>query len=335
MADDFALGCTYNVFQRDVQATPLQRFEAVRDAGVFDYINWLPKREVLAACVAAADKTGIPMTTGNYIHVLGRNDERLVESMENAARAGTKLVNVMLNTYHADGHELTDDEIMATYLTMAEAGDRVGVAVSFEIHVDCWTEKYLRVTPIARKIAARGVPFHLTVDYSHVIFKMENPAQQEISGVREAVERGETVLDPYEPGNLMQEWLDLGVVDFAQFRSVVPNNSINAWGKNPDGSPPRGIFTPFVKPALGEWHTPWHAYQLEACKEGLREVLRHHLTSPASPLKYVITEIITLPDYAMGAKFSIIDQNAASARWIRAQWAQFKAMHAAGIPLAV
>lgn len=335
MADDFALGCTYNVFQQHLDVTPLQRFEAVRDAGVFDYINWLPTSDLLAECVAASEKTGIPMTTGNYIHVLGRNDERLTESMRNAARAGTKLVNVMLNTYHADGHELTDDEIVNTFLVMAEAGERVGVAVSFEVHVDCWTEKYLRVTPIAKAVQAKGVHFHLTVDYSHVIFKIENPAQLEISGVREAVENGTVVLDPYEPGNLMDEWLALDVVDFAQFRPVVPNNPINAWGKNPDGSQPRGILMPLMKPAPGEWHATWHAWKLEACKEGIRNVLRRHLEHPGSPLKYMITEIITQPDYAMGAKFSVIDHNAACGRWIREQWAQFKAMNAAGIPLKV
>jgi hypothetical protein len=63
--------------------------------------------------------------------------------------------------------------------------------------------------------------------------------------------------------------------------------------------------------------------------------MRHHLTHTSSPLKYMITEIITQRDYTMGAKFSVVDQNAACARWIRAQWAQLKAMHAAGVQLSV
>jgi hypothetical protein len=335
LTTDFRLGCTYNIFQLDVEVPPLKRFEAVRDAGVFDYINWAPGPDVLSACVAAAEKTGIPMTTGNYIHTLGRNDEMLVETMKNAARAGVELVNVMLQTNAADGHELTDKEIVDTFVVMAEAGDKVGVKVAFEVHVDCWTEKYKRVTPIVKQVQQRGVPFHLTVDYSHVIFKIENPEQQDISDVRDDVEKGRVVLDPFEPGNLYEEWLALDVVDFAQFRPVVPNNPRNVWGKNPDGSLPRGIMFPMEKPAPGEWHAPWHAWKLEACKEGLRHAMRYHLTHAASPLKYVITEIITQPDYAMGAKFSVIDQNAACGRWIREQWSQLKAMHAAGVPLTV
>lgn len=331
----FLLGINYNFLPLDVDVPPMRRFEIVRDGGVFDYINWLPRPDQLGEIATASEKTGVPVTTGNYIHQLGRDDSMLAESVRNAQRLGMKMVNVMLGTYAADGHELTDAEIVETFLRTAEAGDAVGVALSFELHVDCWSEKYKRVTPIAQAVKQRGVPFHLTIDYSHVIFKIENPEQQAISDVRDDVEAGRVVLDPYEPVNVLTQWLALDVVDFAQFRPVVPNNPRNVWAKNPDGSLPRGIMYPFVKPAPGEWHSPWYAYKLEACKEALRTILRYHLTQPTSPLKYIITEMIPQPDYGMNAKFSIIAQSAACARWIRATWAQLQAMHAAGIPFTV
>jgi hypothetical protein len=333
MANDFLLGCTYNFLQKDVDVPPLTRFEMVRDTGVFDYINWLPKPDQLGECVAASEKTGIPMLTGNYIHQLGRNDHMLADSMRNAARAGLKMVNVMLGTYAVDGHELTDHEIIDTYIRTAEVGDAVGVALSFELHVDCWSEKYKRVTPIVEAVKARGVRFHLTIDYSHVIFKIDNPEQQIVSDVREDVAAGRVVLDPYEAGNLCEEWLGLDVVDFAQFRPVVPNNPRNIWARNPDGSMPRGIMYPFVKPGAGEWHSPWEAYRLEPCKEAFRTILRYHLTHETSPLSFVITEMIATSDYGMNAKFSLIEQNAACGRWIRDTWSQLKAMQAAGVPL--
>ena len=53
--------------------------------------------------------------------------------MRNAARAGLRILNVMLGTYHADGHELTDAEVIETYRGMAEVGAQVGVTVSFEL----------------------------------------------------------------------------------------------------------------------------------------------------------------------------------------------------------
>ena len=309
---DITLGCTYNVVPLGVEVPPLRRFEIVRDAGVFDYINWLPKADQLAACVAAAEQTGIPMTTGNVILTLGRDDALLVQSMQNAARSGTQLVNVMLQTYHADGHELTDDEIVRSYLTMAAAGDAVGVAVAFEIHVDCWTEKFLRVLPIVDAVEARGVRFLLTVDYSHAIFKIDNAEELAKSGVTSAQ------LDPFRADSLLAQWLARDIVAFAQFRPVAPNNPRNVWGRNPDGSQPRGIFYPFTQPKPGEWHVQdWDERKLDACKHAFQTILRYHRDHPASPLRYAITEVIPQPDYAMGGKFELIDQNAAPARWIR------------------
>lgn len=335
MVGDFFLGCNYNVVPLDVEVSPQRRFEMIRDTGAYDYVNWLPRPDQLADCVAASEKTGLPMLTGNYSHQLGHDDSMLAESMHNASRVGMKIVNVMLHTYAADGHELTDEEIVTAFVRTAEVGDRLGVGLSFELHVDCWTEKYKRITPVAKAIKAKGVPFHLTVDYSHVIFKIENPEQQAISGVQEDVETGRLVLDPYEPGNVLTEWLAQNIVEFAQFRPVVPNNPRNVWAKNPDGSLPRGIMYPFTKPKAGEWHSQWYAYKLEACKEALRTIMRYHLTHATSPLKYIITEMIVQPDYGMNAKFSILEHSAASARWIRAAWSMLKAMHAAGIPLQV
>jgi len=127
----------------------------------------------------------------------------------------------------------------------------------------------------------------------------------------------------------LSELLALDVVGFAQFRPV-KDNPRNIWTKNADGSLPRGIMYPFLKPGPGEWHSPWHAYKLAICKEAFQVVLRRHLTHASSPLKYVITEMIARTDYGLNAKFSLL---AACARWIRGTWSQLKSMHAAGIPL--
>ena len=271
MATDFRLGCTYNIFQLDLNPMPLERFEAVRDAGVFDYINWVPSPDVLSACVAAAEKTGIPMTTGNYIHTLGRNDAMMVETMNNAARAGVELVNVMLQMHHADGHELTDDEIVGAFLTMAEAGEKVEVAVGLR-GPRRLLDREVQTRDADREAGrcASGVRFRLTVDYSHVIFKIENPEQQEISGVREDVEAGRVILDPFETGNLLRR---MARARGRRLRAVPPGRAeqpAQRVGQERRRLAAARHHVPDGEPAPGEWHAPWHAYKLEACKEGLR-----------------------------------------------------------------
>ena len=220
------------------------------------------------------------------------------------------------------GCRATDAEIVNDVPVMAGPAT-ARVKVAFEIHVDCWTEKYKRVTPIVQQ-AGRAAGFFRLNRRLQPRDLQRWTTERGRSPVREDVETDAwcSIRSNREP---LREWLAVKVVDLAQFGPVVTNNPPNIWGKHPDGSQPRGIMYPMAKPAPGEWHAPWHPWKLEACKEGLRHAMRYHLTHASSPLRYVITEIISQPDYAMGAKFSLVDQNAACARWIRAQWSQLKA----------
>ncbi|WP_420226619.1 hypothetical protein [Pigmentiphaga litoralis] len=130
-----------------------------------------------------------------------------------------------------------------------------------------------RVTPVAEAVMRRGVPFNFTLDYSHVLYKIGNDEELDVAGMRDDVHAGRVVLDPFEPGNLVDEWLALGIVRWMQVRAAVPNGPRNAWARHdPDaqvaalprypslpvkrGDPGRGILYPFMKPAPGEWHSP-------------------------------------------------------------------------------
>jgi hypothetical protein len=49
----------------------------------------------------------------------------------------------------------------------------------------------------------------------------------------------------------------------------------------------------------------------------VRKVLRAHLQRPDSRLRYLTTELIDLPDYGDGARYSLFDHSVALATWIR------------------
>lgn len=334
-AKGFRLGCHYKNTQLWENVTPLQKFERVSDSGVFDYIDWLPRPADLDECIRASEKTGVPMLTGTWFYTLGRDEALIERDMQNAARAGIEMLNMMIFAKADDGHSVTDDEVVACFLRTSELGDKLGVAPSFEVHVDCWSEKFKHVLPVLNAVRARGVTFNLTVDYSHCIFKIEQPSEQDISDIREDVENGVIVLDPFEENNLCTKWLATNAVSFAQFRPVVPNNPRNLWVLDKEGRSARGIQYPFVRPGPGEWHSPWYGYKLEACKEAVRTILRYHLTNEQSPLRFMTTEMIAVEDYGMNAKYSIWEHNVAAGRWIRETWNQMRRMHSAGIPLTV
>ena len=150
------------------------------------------------------------------------------------------------------------------------------------------------------------------------------------------------MLDPFQAGNLVDEWLDLGIVRWLQMRSVAPNGPRNVWSLHDPslavaavprhaifpytaGQPGRGILYPFTEPASGEWHSPWQDTALDMSREVVRKVLAHHYERPESRLRAITTEMINLPDYAHNAKFSLIDQNAAIGRFVRQTWASISA----------
>lgn len=335
MSRPFRLGCHYRNTQAGEDVSVLRKFERIRESGVFDYIDWLPRPEMLDECIAASRQTGVPMLTGTWYYALGRDEPMLERDLRNAARAGLEMVNLMIFATAGDGHAVSDEEVVDRYLRTWELGEKLGVTPSFEVHVDCWSEQFARVRRVVDAVRRRGTPFYLTVDYSHAIFKIEQPHELEISGIREDVEAGRVALDPFEPRTFLDEWLETNAVAFAQFRPVVPNNPKNVGATRKDGLVGRGIQYPFVKPAPGEWHAPWYAYKLEACKEAIRKIFRYHLSHEASPLRYVTTEMITSEDYGMNVGYSVWEHNVHAARWVAQTWDRLSAMHTAGIPLAV
>jgi len=172
------------------------------------------------------------------------------------------------------------------------------------------------------------VNFNMTLDHSHVIFKMDNPEEQEVQHMRADIESGKLELDPFRHGNVCQRWIDANYVRHAHARAAIPNGPQNVWAMI-EGKPGRGIQYPFVRPKSGEWHSEWDAEKLEPWKEVVRQLLKHHASDPDSKLATISTEFIPWPDYGAGAKYSLFEHSIACAEWIRAEWkkAQEKTAH--------
>ena len=65
----------------------------------------------------------------------------------------------------------------------------------------------------------------MTLDHSHVIFKIDNPHEQEVQNIRPAVESGELVLSPFDSGNVIDEWIDAGWVHHCHARAACAEQS--------------------------------------------------------------------------------------------------------------
>lgn len=206
---DLEIGCAANgVTRHDTDIPDVNtKFRWVRDAGVFDYIDRAPPDEEFAAVLKAAERHGLPVRAGTGQYVMGRDEALFERHVIKARLLGARVHNMQLQTHHADGHPLSDAEVAGFYLRAQDFGLRHGVAPCFEVHVDMWSEHFGRIEQVAALVEARGVPLRLTLDASHVVFKVDNPAQQAAQGLAADVASGRLVIDSRLPGHVISRWV--------------------------------------------------------------------------------------------------------------------------------
>jgi len=321
---DFSIGCNGRGIRHTEPVSLEAQFRMLRDSRVFDHFDRMPQPGEEREYLRLADKYGMPLRTGLWSYTAGRDEAQLEKNLRLCKEAGGEFHNIMLYAHHAQGHPVTNDEVVAFYQHAWNLGQRIGIAIGMEVHIYMWSEDPRRVTPVARQVRASGLPFHFVLDHSHVLLKVDNPEEQDVVGMRAEVESGQCVIDPYEPGNVLDEWIGQNMVHWLQIRPVSPDGPRNAWALTDNGHYGRACQYPFMRPAPGQWHAPWTAWRVEPCKEVVRRMLRHHHATPGSPLRYITTDMIDMPDYGGGARYSLFEHNVAIAHWFRETSARIK-----------
>jgi sugar phosphate isomerase/epimerase len=297
------------------------RFRMTADAGVFDYVEMNPPEGVaLAPYVGLSERYALPVRVIGGIFRAGRDEAHLRRIIAWAPRFGSKVLNCQLYANHADGHRLTDAEVVRFYTQACEWAEPAGCIPSLEVHVDMWSEDFGRIAQVGERLARSGIPLRLTLDHSHLIFKIGNAEELDASRIRALVEAGEIVLDPASPDAVFKQWIARGWVHHAHARSVIPNNLPNSRMRRPDGRPGRGIQYPLVCPAPDQWDGIWHEAALAPWKDAVRHLLDARAQGHAATPQHISCEFIPFADYGGGAGYSIFDNNVACAAWLRDTW---------------
>lgn len=321
-ARSLAIGITGNsVVHTDADSFDLDtRFRMVREAGVFDYYERSPPPGELNAHLAASERHGVPIRAGGFYYTLGRDEALLEWHLRIGHALGAKAQNVQISQTDARGIPVSDERIAEAYLRAYGVGASLGVIPCFEVHVNMWSEHFGRVERVADLVESRGIPFNITLDASHVIFKIDNPREQAIQGLREDVLAGRVILDPFDSNSVTERWIHRDLVGHAHARPAVPNNPINVWGRHPDGAPGRGIQYPFTQPKIGTWHADWEQAALAPWQQVMLSLLQFHATNGRREVLRISTEILPFADYGAGAKYSLFEDSIACARWLRTSW---------------
>ena len=295
------------------------KFRMVKESGVYDYYDKTPPAEEESTYARLSAKYDLPILAGGWFYQLGKDELLLKSNLELGARLGSEVHNTQIFWRHAQGRPVSNEEVMAVYLTAAEWGDKLGCTPTFEVHINMWSEDFRRIVEVAELVEARGVPFKMTLDHSHVIFKINNKAEHAMFGLAQALADGSVILDPDIPGNVCEQWIHRGFVHHCHARAAVPDNPRNTYAVDHKGRVGRGVQYPFVEPGEGEYVADWEESRLDPWKKVIRQLLVHRAGSEASPLRTISTEFIPFPDYGAGHKYSIWDNSVACAKWLRAE----------------
>ena len=160
------------------------RLRMVKEAGVHDYVDKTPAVHEIDDFVAASQKYDLPILAGGWYYTLGSDEELFKENIKLAKQLGSFVHNTQIRTNRSDGTPVSNAEVVQAYLDFQEIGDKYGVSPCFEVHVNMWSEDFRRVEEVGLAVESYGVEFNITLDHSHVIFKIDNPLEQEIGGIR-------------------------------------------------------------------------------------------------------------------------------------------------------
>lgn len=296
------------------------RFRMAKECGVFDYVDKTPDPDQVDEFIKASEKYDLPVRGSGWFYTLGRDEDLLKHNLQLASRLGSKVHNVQILYHDVNGKPVTNDEVLDIYKRAHDWGQEAGVTPCFEVHVNMWSEEFHRVAQVGKAVEAAGLPFNMTLDHSHVIFKIDNKEEQGLFGLYESLANGEVILDPYDENSVTHQWISAGWIAHCHARAAVPNNPKNSLASYPDGSPGRGIQYPFKAPQPGEYHAPWRESALEPWKEVVRDLMRYHASHDESRLGQISTEFIPNTDYGENCKYSLFEQSVACAQWMRSAW---------------
>jgi len=296
------------------------RFSMVKDIGIFDYVDKTPELSEIEDFKKSSIKYDIPIRAGGWFYEIGSHKHLLKQNLRTAKELGSVVHNVQIQSLNNNGKLVTDIEVRDAYLEAYDIGKQLGVTPCFEVHVNMWSEDFSRVSIVGKLVEERGIEFNMTLDHSHVIFKINNPKEQKVFDIDKKILSGDLILDPFIKGNVVGEWINSGWIRHCHARSAIPNNPLNILGTHPDGAVGRGIQYPFKKPENGEYHELWELHQLDPWKECIKQLMKYHEKDPKSKLGQISTEFIPNTDYGEGCKYSLFEQAIECTNWMKDTW---------------
>ncbi|NUT85062.1 xylose isomerase [Pseudomonas corrugata] len=296
-----------------------QQFGLIREH--FDYVEkTLHAHESLEPWLTASSDFDVPIEVLGGIFQPGEDDARCLETLRLAKAHSIPIVNCQIRPPLGRSEDADLESIGRLYLRMLEQADG-STLPCLEPHVDMWLERFERVAALGCWLAARGAPLHLTIDHSHLIYRIDNLEQLQAAGI-DTLEAGRRLLSPDSASAFYRQWQSKHWISHAHARCVQVNAPPNTRMERRAGLPGRGIQYPIRQPLDDPDWIAWDESQCTPWKRAVDIMLQWRAEHPDMLLRRISCEFIPYPDYGGGSRYSLIEQNMACAEWLRARIAQ-------------
>lgn len=291
-----------------------EQFCVIRDH--FDYVEkTLHAHESLTSWLDASEAFEVPIEVLGVIFQPGEEDARCLETLRLATRHSIPVVNCQIRPVCGRSEAADLEQVGSLYLRMLEQADGKTLPC-LEPHVDMWLERFERVAALGDWLAARGAPLHLTIDHSHLIYRIDNLEQLQPAGI-DTVEEGRRLLSPESMSAVYRQWQLQHWIAHAHARCVQVNAPPNTKMQRRPGVPGRGIQYPIRQPLVDPAWSDWSKRECAPWKAAVNTMLQWRTEHPDALLKRISCEFIPYPDYGGGSRYSLIEQNMACAEWLR------------------
>ena len=185
------------------------RFQMARDAMVFDYVDKTPEFSEIEEFKVSSLKYGLPIRAGGWFYQIGNHRDLLIKNLKIARDLGSIVHNTQIQALNSEGNLVSNIDVRDIYLEAYDIGMKLGVTPCFEIHVNMWSEDFLRVSNVGKLVEDKGVEFNnrFEVVYHLLDFK------QNIFNIDKQIISGELIIDPFITGNVVEEWINCGGLD--------------------------------------------------------------------------------------------------------------------------
>ena len=154
------------------------RFHMVKETGLFDYVDKTPAANEVEQFLLASKKYHLPIRCGGWFYMLGRDETLLIENLKIANALGSEIHNIQLFSHNISGELITNQDVADFYEFALKEGDKLSVDPCLEVHVNMWSEDFLRVSEVGKIVESMGLPFQITPTIAISFLKLIIPSNK-------------------------------------------------------------------------------------------------------------------------------------------------------------